>query len=336
MCSPFRKPGLFFLILILSGLFLAPGILAQNRTIRGKVVNDKGEPVPSAKIRIMLMAGKREYPVSTDKKGEYLYMNIATGTYRVVCRAPGYDPYLIENFSPKIGDNELNITLQPGDPNLKLPFELSPEEQEKMRQQAVKDAARAKMAGEIKAAFEAGRALADQNNYEGAIVEYKKALEKAPDEPVVLANLADAQAKLGQNEEALTNYQKAAVASPTDAAIWTNIGVVLGKLGKVEESKEAFKKAASLSPGGAAAQNFYNLGATMVNSGQPKEAAEAFRQAIAADANYAEAYYQLGLCLSGDPETMAEAVQMLEKYVKIGKNEVNLGVAKDLIAVLKK
>ncbi len=335
MCSPFRKPGLLGVILIVSGLFLAPGIMAQNRMIRGKVVNDKNEPVDGAKITIMLMAGKRDYNVSSNKKGEYMHMNIPTGNYRVICRAPGYDPYLLENFSPRIGDNVVDITLKPGNPDLKLPFELSPEDQERMRQQAAKDEARAKMAVEIKAAFEAGRALAEQNNFEGAVVEYKKALEKAPDEPVVLANLAAAQTKLGLNDEALVNYQKAAEASPSDGAIWTNIGVLLGKLGKVEESKEAFKKAASLSPG-SAAQNFYNLGATMVNSGQSKDAAEAFRQAIAADANYAEAYYQLGLCLSSDPSTVGEAVQMLEKYVQIGKDATNVDVAKQLITVLKK
>jgi tetratricopeptide (TPR) repeat protein len=106
-------------------------------------------------------------------------------------------------------------------------------------------------------------------------------------------------------------------------------------LGKTAESKEAFKKAAALNPA-AAAQNFYNLGATLVNAGQAKEAAEAFRQAVASDANYAEAYYQLGLCLSGDPATMAEAVQMLQKYIQIGKDPNNVGVAKELIQALKK
>jgi Tfp pilus assembly protein PilF len=60
------------------------------------------------------------------------------------------------------------------------------------------------------------------------------------------------------------------------------MGVVLSKMRKGAESQEAFKKAAALNPG-ASAQNFYNIGATLVNSGKTAEAAESFRQAITAD-----------------------------------------------------
>jgi tetratricopeptide (TPR) repeat protein len=104
-------------------------------------------------------------------------------------------------------------------------------------------------------------------------------------------------------------------------------------MGKTAESQEAFKKAASLNPG-AAAQNFYNLGATLVNSGKPMDAAEAFKQAIAADANFAEAYYQLGICLSGSPATIPDAVKALQKYTEIGKNAEQIEVAKQLVIAL--
>jgi tetratricopeptide (TPR) repeat protein len=335
MCSPFRKPGLFLIFLLAFGLFIPAALFAQNRTINGKVTSDTGEPVQGAKISIQGMGAKREYNTTTDKKGEYVYMNIATGTYRVVCRAPGFDPNVVQPITPSAGVTPVNFKMVPGDMNRKLIFELTPEEQAKIKQEEEKLRERAKMAGEIKVAFEAGRDLAALGKYAEAIIEFKKALEKVPDEPTVLANLADAQLKSNLNEEALASLQKAVAASPEDASLWTNLGVVLGKVGKTAESKEVFKKAAALNPG-AAAQNFYNLGATLVNSGQPKEAADAFRQAITSDANYGEAYYQLGLCLSGDPATMAEAVQMLQKYIQIGKDATNIEVAKQLIVALKK
>jgi tetratricopeptide (TPR) repeat protein len=191
------------------------------------------------------------------------------------------------------------------------------------------------MIGEIKQIFEAGRAAAEKNDYPGAIEQFKKALEKAPDEPTVLANLADAYFKNNQYQESVDTYLRAIPLKPTDAALLTNLGVVYGKMGKTDESKATFLKAANLDPAGAA-QNFYNYGATLVNSGQTKDAAEAFRQAIKADPNYGEAYYQLGLSLSGDPATMPEAVKMLEQYLKIGKDQTNLDVAKQLIQALKK
>ncbi|MBP1594894.1 MAG: repeat-containing protein [Acidobacteria bacterium] len=335
MCSLFRRFGLFLILPLVFGLTFSVAAFSQNRILGGKVTNDKGETVVNCKIQILGVGSKRELTTKTDKKGEWIYMNIPTGTYNVVARADGYSPGFQANVQPGLSYTAVNITLTPGDPNQKLAFELTPEEQEKLRKEMEKQKERGKMAGEIKAAFEAGLALSGQGKYAEAIVEFNKALEKAPDEVYVLANLADAYFKNGQNQEALDTYQKAIALKPDDAALVTNQGVVLGKMGKTEESKAAFQKAASLDPG-AAAQNFYNLGATMVNSGQAKDAAEAFRQAIKADASYAEAYYQLGLCLSGDPGTIGEALQMLQKYLSIGKDPTNLEVAKQLIATLKK
>ena len=73
----------------------------------------------------------------------------------------------------------------------------------------------------------------------------------------------------------------------------------------------------------------------MVNSGQTDAAIAAFKQAIAADPNFAEAYYQLGMCLSGSPDTMADAVKALEKYIEIGNKPDQIDVAKQIIAALK-
>jgi tetratricopeptide (TPR) repeat protein len=111
------------------------------------------------------------------------------------------------------------------------------------------------------------------------------------------------------------------------------MGVVLGKLGKSAESEEAFKKAASLNPSGAA-QSYYNLGATLVNSGRTEDAIGPFKQAIAADPSFAEAYFELGMCLSGKPETMDEAIKNMKKYIEIGKKPDQIETAKAIITAL--
>ncbi|MBZ5497618.1 MAG: tetratricopeptide repeat protein [Acidobacteriia bacterium] len=334
MCSPFRKLGLLLFLLLTFGLLLTPATFAQNRGFGGKVTNDKGEPVVNAKIIISGVSSKRVYETKTDKKGQWVWMNLQLGLYWIVARADGYDPGVVQKDAA-IGLTNVDLKLTPGNPNVKLQFEMTPEEIEKAKQERAKSDQQAKMIGEIKSFFDAGRAAAEGGNYAGAIEQFKKALEKAPEQPTVLANLADAYFKNNQNQESVDAYQKAIAANPTDAALLTNLGVVLGKMGKTAESKDAFQKAANLDPANAA-QNFYNLGATLVNSGQPKEAAEAFRQAIKADPNYGEAYYQLGLCLSGDAATMSEAIQMLQQYIKIGKDANNVEVAKQLIQALKK
>ncbi len=334
MCSLFRKFGSSLTVLLALGLVFSPVALAQNRGFGGKVTNEKNEPVANAQVKIIGISSKRTYPTKTEKNGTWVYMNLPQGQYWVVVRAPGYTPgYKQANADP--GMTPLDMQLVPGDENQKFPFELSPEEQKKLEQEQAKAKEQQKMMGEIKASFDSGRALADQGKYAEAIVEFKKALEKVPDEPTVLANLADCQMKSGQNDEALASYKKALDKKPDDSSLWINYGTVLNNLGKTAESKEAFQKAASLNPG-ARGQSLYNLGVTQMNAQQYAEATATFRQAISADPNYAESYFRLGQLLLSDQKTIPEAIQILQKYVQIGKDPANVQTAKDIIDALKK
>jgi len=335
MHSAFRKIMILAASAILVSLLAIPA-MAQQRAIRGKVTNEKGEIIVGAPVSIQGMDIKREYTTKTDKKGEYFYMGLPSGLYRVVVRAPGYAPGFEQGIKPGLGQEyPQNFTLSPGDATMKLPFEMSPEEIERLKQDIEKAKKAKEVSGEVKVSFDAGLKLAGEGKFEEAIVEYRKALEKDPDQAYIQANLGDALSKTGKNEEALAAYQKALSLKPEDAALYTNLGVLLGKIGKTQESQEMFKKAASLNPA-AAAQNFYNLGATLVNQGQAEQAAEAFRQAIAADPKYAEAYFQLGLCLSGNPATIPDAVKALQKYIEIGGKPDQIETAKLIIQTLQK
>jgi len=332
MVQSIRRCGPVVVSLILVAFFVLP-LVAQNRIVKGRVTNEKGEPVQGAIIKIQGTDVKREYSTKTDKKGEYIYMGIPFGEYRIVVRAQGYMPDYAQGVKPTIAaDSEISFQLKPGQ-DVKLPFEMTPEEMAKIKEEVQKAEKQKAASADVKAFFDAGLQLAQQGKYAEAIEQYDKALEKDPEQPYIHAQKADALSRSDKMPQALEEYQKAIALKPDDAAMYTNMGVLLGKMGKVAESQEAFKKAASVNPA-AAGQNFYNLGATLVNSGRAAEAAEAFRQAIAADPNFAEAYYQLGMCLSGSQATIPDAIKALEKYIQIGKNTEQVEVAKQIIAAL--
>jgi tetratricopeptide (TPR) repeat protein len=321
-----------FAALLLVLCFVALPALAQNRQIRGIVYNDKKEPIKDAKVVIQGTDVKREFKINTDKKGQY-FCFVPSGEYRIIVRSPGFAPDYAQGIKPSFDGAEINFDLKPGDPVQKLPFEMSAQEIESLKQDIQKAEKQKQSSKEVKAAFDAGIAAAQAGNHEGAVVEFKKALEKDPDQPYIHANMADSLSKLGKFEESLAEWQIAITQKADDANFYINMGSVLQKVGKGAESQEAFKKAAALNPA-SAGMSFYNLGATLVNSGKTKEAADAFRQAIQSDPNYAEAYYQLGICLSGDPASMAEAVKSLQKYMEIGKNADQVLVAKQLVDAL--
>lgn len=330
-----RNFGLIGISVILL-LALAMPAMAQNRIIQGKVTDDKGQPIVGAQITIQALDSKaRQYTTKTDKKGAYIYMGIAAGEYRVIARASGFAPTYKQPVKPTIQDpSVIDLQMAPGADG-KLPFEFTEQEIEQLKKEQEKAEKRKQFSAEVQATFDAGLKLASEGKHEEAIAEFKKALEKDPEQPNILANMADSYSKLDKNTEAVEIYDKAIALRPDDAALYTNKGVILSKMGKNSESQEAFKKAASLNPA-ASAQNFYNIGATLVNNGKTQEAAESFKQAIAADPNFAEAYYQLGMCLSGKLETMPDAIKAFETYLKIGKKADQIETSKQIIDVLQK
>lgn len=321
--------GIFLIVLM-----MALPAAAQVRIVRGKVTDDKGQGIKGATIIIQGIEVKsRNYTTKTDKKGTYIYMGLPDGVYHVAARAEGFSPAYQTNIKATIAEERVvDLQLKPG-PDHKLPFELTPEEYEKLKAEAELAQKRGEASAQVQTLFDEGSKLAEAGNHTEAIAKFQQALALDPSQANILANMAESYRKLDKMDEALEAYRKAIAINPNDGTFYTNMGVVLDKMGKSTESQEAFKKAADLNPGGSA-QSHFNLGATMANNGKTDEAIEAFRKAVAADPNFADAYYQLGMSLSGKPETMEEAVKVLQKYLQIGQNTDQIEIAKAIIQAL--
>jgi Flp pilus assembly protein TadD len=334
------KLDLVLIFIFTSGLLFSPAILAQTRGLYGQVANNVGEPVPGVTIHLTQVNGKGgELAVKADKQGEWIYMGLTNGPYRVIARAPGYQPSSKSNVDPSPEGTRVDIMMIPGDPNGQV-VESSLETQKKVAVDPAKAKELQQASKEIKEAFTAGTDLVNQGKYQEAVAQFSLAVEKAANlSPRVLggllANLADAQWKAGQKSEALISYDKAIALEPNDPTLWVNRGTVLNDLGKTADAQESFKKAMELNPA-QKGQGFYNIGILLMNAGQMKEATAAFRQSIEADSAYAESYFQLARCLLGDNATMPEAIKNLEQYLKIGKDPQNLQTAKEILAAIKK
>ena len=334
MSISIRKSFLLIAISIALLLTMALPAAAQSRSIKGKVTDTDGNPIPDAKIIIQGTDIARSLETKTNKKGEYMYLlGLQVATYRVIARKEGYQPDYKENIRPELGEEaEVDFTLTKGE-DYKLPFEMTPEEIQKYKEQLEEQKKKMKFSSAVREHFNAGVEFSNNGMHAEALDEFKKAYELDPEQPAILGRMADAYAQLGQDDEALANYKKAIELSPEDPNLYTNMGVVLSKMGKTAESQEAFKKAAEMNPG-SAAKNYYNLGVTMVNNGDTAGAAQAFKQALEADPGYAEAYYQLGMALSGNQNTIPDAIEALKKYTEMGKKPEQIEIAKQIIAAL--
>lgn len=335
--SPLKLIVTSALVLGLLLLLATPGF-AESRAIKGKITDDKDQPVVDAKVTIEATDVYRIFTTKTNKKGEYYFLlGLQYGEYRVSARKAGFQPAYKPKVVPVIGEEaDVSFKLVPG-VDQKLPWEMTKEEkkqaEEQAKQQGSDQTKRKQFSAEVKARFDKGVELFNLKQYEEALVEFNAALEKDPKQPGILSRIGDCYIQLKKNEDALAAYDKAIELSPTTSELYSNKGVILSNLGKKAESQEMFKKAAELDPQGAA-RNFYNLGITQYNAGDMEKAADAFKQSIAADPNYAESYYQLGMCLSGNPATVPAALEALSKYITIGQKPDQVQIAKDLSKAL--
>jgi tetratricopeptide (TPR) repeat protein len=337
--SPLKLIVTSMFVMSLLLLLAAPGS-AQSRAIKGKVTDDKDQPVVGAKVTVEATDVYRIFSVNTNKKGEFFFLlGLQYGEYRVSVRKAGFRPTYKPKVIPEMREEaEVNFKLEPG-PDSKLPWEMTKEEaakeKEKQKESAKDQDKRKQFSAEVKAHFDKGIELVGLKQYEEALVEFNAALEKSPKQPGILSRIGDCYAQLKKNDEALAAYDKAIELSPTNSELYSAKGIILSNLGKQAESQEMFKKAAELDPQGAA-KNFFNLGITQYNAGDMEKAADAFKQSIAADPNYAESYYHLGICLSGNEATSAAAVEALNKYIAIGQKPDQIQTSKELIKALGK
>ena len=331
-----RKAFMLAVLSIALLLALTLPAAAQSRSIKGKVTDPTGQPIADAKIIIQGTDIARQLETKTNNKGEFMYLlGLQVATYRVIARAEGYQPDYKENIRPELGEeSEVNFTLVAGE-DYKLPFEMTAEEIEEYKKQLEEQQKRMKFSAAVRNHFNAGVEFSNQGLHAQALEEFKQAHELDSEQPAVIGRMADAYSELGNNEEAVKNYQIAINLSPDnpDPNLYTNMGVALSKLGKTDESQEAFKKAAEMNPG-SAAQNYYNLGVTMINNGNTDGAVAAFKQALEADPGYSEAYYHLGMALSGNQDTIPDAIEALKKYTEVGSNPEQVEVAKQIITAL--
>src|SRR3990172_1571396 len=143
-------------------------------------------------------------------------------------------------------------------------------------------------------------------------------------------------------EKSMEAYQKALAMKADDASYHNNFALALANAGKLQEAQAELVKAAELDPpnGG---RYFFNLGAGLINTNHIKEATEAFKKATEADPNFADAYFQLGVTLTGmasvDPSTGAivpapGTKEALEKYLQLAPSGPNAAAAKSLLETI--
>jgi tetratricopeptide (TPR) repeat protein len=303
---------------------------AQTGGLTGKCIGQGGAPLVGYTLLVERTDVKWSSKVKTNKKGEYTYIGLATGQYKVTLLGPdGKSMFYIQQHVGLGDPTEVNFDMGKAMEEAKKTQEANPEYQKAVAEQ--------KQSTSLKQLFDQGRELYAQKQYTDAAAIFEKALAVAKDKniAIVLDQLADTWGKAAGIEtnpdtrkadqaKALDYYNKVMAVDPSDAGVHNNLGSLYANMGKSADAATEFKKAAELDPTHASGY-YYNLGAIMVNQGHMDEAAEALKKATDIDPTNALAWYWYGTALMGKAQvkpdgTMIPApgtIEAFQTYLKL-------------------
>ena len=220
-----RKIAVLFTVLM--GLAVAMPSFAQTGGVTGKAVQQDGSACVKCPIIIARQEIHAVYKTKTNKKGEYIYIGLPLGMYKITLQDPSGKPlYYIEqkigmgnpievDFDlPKLLANQQQEEQKEAKANPELAKEIA--EQQKQQQEAEKE--QQSFTG-LKAFFDQGNTFYQQQNYKAAAAAFEKALPlaKGKNLPIVLERLADSYQKAKEDQKAVDTYQKAIQLTPNDA-----------------------------------------------------------------------------------------------------------------------
>jgi tetratricopeptide (TPR) repeat protein len=345
-------PKSFLWTAVAAILCAAPAFSQGNAFVQGTITDADGKPVVGAVVGFDKPDSNMHTTIKTDKKGHFV-TNVMMGSWVATVTVDGQvrakKPYQVPSADdldfklPKAGEAAAAApepAAGPKGPGAKDDPKVKEREAQLAKNKELNDA------------FGAGKAAMENKQWDEAITQLTKASVMGPTQPAVWAALADsyvASAKAAKSADAGPIYDKSFTAfdkllelAPNDAGTYNNYALALAADKKLDDAKVKLAKAVELDPPGAGKYH-YNLGALLMNGGQTDGALDEFRKAIAADPNYAEAYYYLGSVLVGkstlDQKTGKMiapdgTIQALQKYVQLKPDGPNADSAKQLLAAL--
>lgn len=295
----------------LTALFLAAGeARAQTGAARGRVVDEKGDPITDATVAIEFQGLKRKFEVKTGKKGEYMQIGLPVGVYRFTATKEGLQGSYTEG---KIG---LGEATEIPDLVLKKPQAEGP--------------GRSQLLGE----FNAAAALLKEGKLDESEAGFKALLEKHPGIPEAHYNLGVIQSRRKDYPAAQAEFQQAVDLKPDYVEAWTALSRAWEDGGDKAKALEILKEAESQNADSASVQ--FSFGVSYLKAQQFDEAEAAFKKAQTLDPSNSEVLFQLATISLNKGDT-AGAVSLLEKYLASSpKNTQNVSTAQGLVAALKK
>lgn len=303
------KRLVLYFTLMAAAFGLSSGAFAQTGTARGKVVDEKGQPVEGAVVKIEFQGGvTRAYETKTNKRGEFTQVGLQPGDYKLTATKEGYQGF----------QSQAKINL--GDPTYLPDMTINSAAAKQAEAQAANE--------EINTLFKKGFEAAQAKDYAAAEAAYKEAIAKRPDLAQAHYNLGFVYAEKKDWPSAEAEMKKALELKPDYPEAKAALAGIYGDSGQLD-------KAAELASTSTDPKLLTAMAVSHINRNEPDKARELLLKAEAADATLPDTQYYLG-SVALQQNDQAEAMKRLEKYLTMNPTNAQYKeAAEKLVAALK-
>jgi tetratricopeptide (TPR) repeat protein len=308
---------------------VAAPVSAQTGSIKGKVVDQQGNPVDGAKITLYNQNTNRSLETKSNKKGEYIQVGLTPAKYKVTAS---------KGELSQAKDIDIHLDMA------NLDFALAPGGGGGGGAMSKEEAAKAKARVDaMNKAFAEAVELSKAGKNDEAIAKFNEVIATMPNCPECYANIGTVQTTLKKYDEAEAAYKKAIELKPDFADAYSGLANLYNAEKKFDQAAEASKKSMELSgaaagaagaAGGGNASAVFNQGVILWNAGKIPDAKEQFEQAVKLDPNMPDAQYWLGMALVNGGDT-AGAKSHFETYLKLAPTGQYADIAKSILATIK-
>ncbi len=324
MTRRFSALGLAAGLCVAALVVAATPAYAQLGSLRGRVVDEAGKPVPDAEVMLDFTGEQSyHYPVKTDKNGNWTRAGlIAVGGRWNITAKKGNLTGRADAIEVGIGGAAVvpDIVIRAGSTGAGAADEATAKKNEEAR----------KLITEANAALTA-------NNYDLALAKLTEATTKTDKCIDCFVRMGDIYVKQSNPEKAEEAYKQAIALDDKTVEAYDGLAIVYNTQKKLDEAAAATNKAMELrnAKGGPVdPMAAYNAGVVFWNQNKFPEAKAQFQKAVQAKPDLADAQYYLGMCLLQDGNT-ADAKTALQAYLKLAPTGSNAETAKAILAELK-
>jgi tetratricopeptide (TPR) repeat protein len=318
------KGSLAIYAFVLGLLAFSVPAAAQTGQVKGKVVDEKNQPIEGAAITIEMIEGMtRKYETKTNRRGEFVQVGLQPGMYKITASKDS----MSQSFDQRIrlGSSEVNFTLKPG-----MSAGVSDEERKKAEEKM----------NAVKTAFADGVALSNEGKHDEAVARFNEVIANAPKCVECYNNIGTVYTRKQDYAQAEAAFKKALEINPQSADAYNGLATVYNAQKKFDQAAEASAQAQKIAgtagaTGGGNAGTVYNQGVIAWNAGKIAEAKKLFQNAVELDPKLADAHYWLGMATVNEGQ-LPDAVKHFEKYLELAPTGQYAEQAKSILTSIKK